>query len=105
MKSFLYERIAMAATAWEVDVWLDLPPEVAELRLPRAIALLEPEGNGTRLRCSWTVLEDLAVMLLGVGCDIDIRNPPELANAFRAIANRALALAEGARHLGPGVAR
>ena len=94
LRAFLYERIALAAARWEVEVWLDLPPDHVEPRLPRAMAVLEREGTGTLLRCSATILEEIALLLLQVGCSIEIRQPPELREAFRAVAERALSVAD-----------
>jgi hypothetical protein len=48
LRAFLYERIALAAAPWQVEVWLELPPGDVESRLPRAMAMLEAEGTGTR---------------------------------------------------------
>jgi predicted DNA-binding transcriptional regulator YafY len=93
LRAFLYERIALAASPWQVEVWLDLPPETVESRLPRATAVLEAEGAGTLLRCTATDLEEIAVLLLQVGCGIEVRQPEELREAFAAVARRALALA------------
>lgn len=90
LRTFVYERIALAAAPWQVEVWLDLPPDQAEPLLPRAFALLAPDGDGTRLRLSATILEEIALVLLQVGCPIEVHHPPELIDAFQAVARRAL---------------
>jgi len=91
-RAFLYERLALAAAPWQVEVWLDLPPEQLERLLPRAMAMLVADGSGTLLRCTTTNLEDIALHLLQTGCRLEIRRPRELAEAFRAVAWRALDL-------------
>ncbi len=86
MRAFVYERIAMASAPWDVDVWFNLPPEEIARRLPRAMALCEPDGSGARVRCTATNLEELALLLLQTGCLPVIRQPAELKTAFRAVA-------------------
>src|SRR5262249_37967207 len=43
LRAFLHERIALAAAPWQVEVWLDLPAQALEARLPPAMALIEPD--------------------------------------------------------------
>ncbi|HKG24328.1 MAG TPA: YafY family protein, partial [Thermomicrobiales bacterium] len=86
LRAFIYERIALAAARWEVEVWLELPPEALEPRLPRAMAVIVPDGTGSLMRCSATDLEDIAEMLLRVRCRIEVRSPAELVDAFHAVA-------------------
>jgi predicted DNA-binding transcriptional regulator YafY len=93
LRAFVYERIALAHAPWPVEVWLELSPAAVEARLPRATAVLEAEGGGTRLRCTASHLEEFAVLLLQVGCRMVVRRPPEFRAAFRAVARRALAVA------------
>ncbi len=90
LRAFLYERIALAAAPWQVAVWLGLPPDELEPRLPRAMAILEADGTGTLLRFTATNLEEIALYLLQAGCRLEIRQPRELAEAFRSVAQRAL---------------
>lgn len=92
VRAFIYERIALAHARWEIDLWLDLAPEVVEARLPRAMAILEVADEGTRLRCTATDLEDIAEVVLALRCRIVVRSPAELVTAFRSVAERALAV-------------
>jgi predicted DNA-binding transcriptional regulator YafY len=96
LRAFLYERIALAAAPWQVEVWLELPPGDVESRLPRAMAMLEAEETGTRLHFTATDLEEIALYLLQAGCRLEIRKPGELAEGFRAVARRALDAADQA---------
>lgn len=90
LQAFLYDSIAFAPAPWRVEVWLTLPPEALSLHLPRAKAVLEAEGSGTRLRCGVADLEEFALLLLHVGCRFEVRQPQELTEAFHAVARRAL---------------
>jgi predicted DNA-binding transcriptional regulator YafY len=94
LRSFVYERMALAEAPWQIDVWLDLPLESVEAGLPRAMAVLSTEGNGTILTCTTTELDDLAMRLLPLGCRMEIRRPVELRDAFRRVAERAMGIAE-----------
>ena len=94
MSAFLYNSVAFAPAPWRVEVWLGVPPEVLEPRLPRAKALLESEANGTRLCCGVADLEEFALLLLHVllhtGCRLEVRHPAELTAAFDTVARLAL---------------
>lgn len=83
-----------------------VPPEVLEPRLPRAKAVLGPEANGTRLCCGVADLEEFALLLLHAslqpGCRLEVRRPAELTDAFRAVAQHALQVAEVPLGSGPG---
>ena len=94
LRAFLYERIAMASSPWEIEVWLDLPPNDVEARLPRAFAVLTAEGAGTLVRCTTSHTEDVALILMQLGCEIDMRSPFELRSAFKSVADRAMRIAD-----------
>ncbi len=89
MATFLQGSLPYAPETWQVEVWLELPPEIAEGRLPRMRAVLEGQAGGTLLRCGADDLEGLALRLLMLGCGLEVRGPPELATAFGAVAERA----------------
>jgi len=93
LREFIYTSIAFAPGPWRAEVWLGLPLETLERRLPRAKVVLEPEGDGTLLRCGVSDLEEFALLLLHVGCRVVVREPEELRRAFRAVARRALEVA------------
>ena len=90
LQAFVYDSIAFAPAPWRVEVWLASPPEKLALHLPRAKAVLEAEGSGTRLRCGVADLEEFALLLLHVGCPFEVRRPQELVEAFQVVARRAL---------------
>lgn len=93
LRSFVYERLALAEAPWQIEVWLDLPLARVEAGLPRAMAVLITEGSGTLLQCTMTELDDLAMRLLPLGCRMEIRRPAELRDAFRRVAEQALGIA------------
>jgi predicted DNA-binding transcriptional regulator YafY len=89
-RAFLRESLPFAPSPWTVEVWLDLPLEEAHWRVLPHKMRLEPNGDGTVLRCSSTDLEWIVAMLLGLKCRVVIREPIELRAAFVALADRAV---------------
>jgi predicted DNA-binding transcriptional regulator YafY len=94
MKEFVYRSMAYASDTWKVEVWLDLPLEVATRRFSPAFAELREEGSGTVLKRGSDDLEYMAIELLDAHCQVEIRRPAELRDAFRRVANRALSIAD-----------
>ena len=88
MAAFLRESIAFAPAPWQVEVWLDAPPETVRQRIG-ARAILEPEAGGSRLCCGVSNLDEFAVSLLYLGCELEVKSPPELVRAFQTLAERA----------------
>src|SRR5206468_1019286 len=70
--------LASVPWPWEVEVLLDLPPDLAARRLPATLAELAPEGPGTLLRMRVSSLDWMAGVLAGLGCGFTIRRPTEL---------------------------
>jgi predicted DNA-binding transcriptional regulator YafY len=93
MTAFLYDRIALMAAPWDVEVWFDGPPAEIEARLPRARAVIDSDDGGARLRCTAMRLEEIALFLLQAGHAPIVRRPAELRAAFKAIAESALTAA------------
>jgi predicted DNA-binding transcriptional regulator YafY len=93
LRDFIHRSLASTPDRWSVEVWLDLPVEELSWRLPPAFAQLREEGSGTLLRCGASSLEAIALVLLQVNCDLEIRKPWELHEAFRNVAGRALEVA------------
>jgi hypothetical protein len=58
-----------------------------------AYAEFIPEGDGTVMKRGSDDLEDVALTLLFAQCRFESRRPDELYDAFRVIAERALAFA------------
>jgi predicted DNA-binding transcriptional regulator YafY len=92
-RAFLRESLPFASSPWTVKVWLDLPLEEAHWRVLPHKMRLEPDGDGTLLRCGSADLEWVAAMLLGLRCRVVIREPVELRAAFVALAEKAMNIA------------
>ncbi len=92
-----YLRATLPATpeSQKVSVWLGLPMSELRGRVSSWGTTLTEEGGGTRLQAQREHLEAFAAMLLGLGCDIRIEQPPQLYVIFGALAKRCRALAEG----------
>ncbi len=90
IKEHLNRSIALAPSAYEIDVWVDLP--IAETRSHFALhrIALQEENGGIRLRCGRDCLEPFAAMLLSLGRRIVVHQPPELRAAFTLLAKRTL---------------
>jgi len=59
-----------------------------ELRqhVPVSMATLEPEAEGVVLRCHVQDLDWIARFLVGLGCPMVVRRPPELRHALGRLA-------------------
>ncbi len=90
LRSFVHQQLASLLNIFHIEVYLDVSPELLEKKLPQGLVVLEPEGNGTRLRRGEINLEWFAAALLQLSCKLEVRSPPELKTAFRQLATRAL---------------
>jgi hypothetical protein len=68
--------------------------EQAQRIVQPALALLEQEAEGVSFRCYVDDLEWIAYVLAGLCCSFVIRQPSELRDALRTLAQRINALAE-----------
>ncbi|MBZ9713458.1 helix-turn-helix transcriptional regulator [Deinococcus multiflagellatus] len=80
--AYLRSQLRAPPTAFDISVWLDAPPEHLRGRVSLWGSELEPEGQGTRLRCQREHLHSFAAFLLGLDCDFRIDSPPELHAEF-----------------------
>ncbi|BDP42227.1 repressor [Deinococcus aetherius] len=92
-RAYLRATLPFARAPYEIEVWLDLPPEEAALHFAPGRVALDPDPayGGTRLRCTREHLESFAAMLLRLGCGVVVHEPPELREAFGVLADRARA--------------
>jgi predicted DNA-binding transcriptional regulator YafY len=92
--------IASVPQTWVVEVELATTLERARRRVPPAFATLEPLAEERMLlRCSVEDLDRAAHFVAGLSCPFIIRQPPELREALRRLAEHiaeALAAGEGA---------
>ncbi len=93
-RAYLQERMPFVQSDYQIDVWVEMPFEEAERFFAPWRVAIERDGEGTRLRCGRDELQLVAAMLLSLGCRIVVREPPQLREAFRELARRAIAAAE-----------
>ncbi len=86
--------IPRTPASWFVDVLLKTTLEVAQQRVPPAMALLEQEAEGVSFRCYVDKLDWAAYILGGLRCPLVIRHPPELREAMRRLAQDLIENAE-----------
>lgn len=86
--------IANTPGAWSVDVLLVTKLDRAQNEVPRELANLEETPDGVAMRCYVQSLRWFAHFLMGLECEFVVREPPELREALRALAARALEAAE-----------
>ena len=80
---------ALEAYAWRCEVVLHLPVEVARVRVPAAVGIVEPlDGSGALLRIGADDLPRVAAFLAGLDCGFTIRTPVELVDAVRTLGRR-----------------
>jgi predicted DNA-binding transcriptional regulator YafY len=77
-------------SAYQIDVWIDMPVEEARRNFQPWRVVLEEEDGGTRLRCGRDRLEMFAAMLLSMGRRIVVHGPEELRETFRELGRRAV---------------
>jgi predicted DNA-binding transcriptional regulator YafY len=77
-----------------ISVWLNAPPEDLRGKLSVWWGELASEQGGTRLICERNYLEGFGAMLLGLGCQIRIDEPPALLEVFKTLRARCDALLE-----------
>ena len=74
---------ALEAYRWRARVLLDLPIDVARVRVPTAIGLLDPHDDGrSLLRVGGDDLHPIATFLVGLTCEFEVLDPPELVEAL-----------------------
>ncbi|WP_419805197.1 helix-turn-helix transcriptional regulator [Terriglobus sp.] len=89
-RQYLAGRMPFLQSTHQIDVWIDMPMEEAQKNFALWRIAAEPEGDGTRLRCSRDQLELFAAMLLSTGRRIVVRSPQALRDTFRRLAAGAL---------------
>jgi predicted DNA-binding transcriptional regulator YafY len=80
------EAITTSVYAVAATVRLDLPLDRARWLIPATVGQLDAEDGGTtRLRIGADDLDWLARYLVGLTCDLEVLEPPELTEALRAL--------------------
>ena len=90
---YVSRSLAGVPWGWQVEVLLELPIDRAAYRVPSALAELDEEDGGTRLRMRVDSLDWMAGVLAGLGCAFTIRTPDELRRSVAELAGRLAAQA------------
>jgi len=77
---------------YQIDIWVDIPIEQASQSFALWRINVEPENNGTRMRCGRDDLAMFVAMLLTLNRRIIVHSPPELLDTFRELARRSRAV-------------
>jgi predicted DNA-binding transcriptional regulator YafY len=98
-RQYMRERMPFVQSDYQVDVWIDMPPEEAQHTFGPWRIAMEPQKGGTRLRCGRDRLEMFAALLLSMGKEIEVHSPAELRVTFKQLAQRALKAAGTQRRI------
>lgn len=94
IKAYLRQTMPFVQSVFKIEVWLELPLQQAHCHFAFHRVTVQEENGGITLRCGRENLQTFAAMLLSLGCRIIVREPPELKDAFAALAKRAAQAAE-----------
>ena len=86
--AYVLKSIPQTPGTWFIDVLLDTTLEQAQRIVSPALALLEQEPDGVSFRCYVDDLEWIAYVLVGLECSFVVRQPAELHDALKALAQR-----------------
>ncbi len=86
--AMVLDGIAFAPYEWQAEVLLSAEPAAAAAEIPATIGSLEPVEGGTLLRIGANEVEWLARYVAGLPFDSEVRHPPELRTALRALGRR-----------------
>jgi predicted DNA-binding transcriptional regulator YafY len=91
------DGLAVGQYAVHADVLLRIDLAEAQSLVPRTVGSLEAADGGTMLRVGGDDLDWIARYLVGLGCEVEIVDPPELRTVLRKLAHRLLAAHPTAR--------
>lgn len=91
--SYVIEKLASIPGRWAIEVLLETSLDRARELVPLSMALLESCEGGVLLRCYADDLDWQAHFLAGLGVAFVVREPPELREALRRLAERLRQLA------------
>lgn len=91
---FVLRSLAVTPRTYPVVVTLATTLEEARPRVPASLAALEETADGVTLRGYTDSPDWFARLLVGLGCDFVVQQPPELRVAVRRLARRLLTLAD-----------
>jgi len=91
---YVTHALATMPATWLVDVLLETTLEEAQQIVSPALATLEESSEGVVLRCYVSTLDWIAHFLAGLPFPLTIRQPAELREAMRRLAQKVLVIAE-----------
>ncbi len=91
---FVLRAIPSTPARYRVEVLLETTLEEAQRLVPPAAVLLDQVEEGVLLQCYVEYLEWIAYVLIGLRCAFVVRQPGELRDVLRGIANDVLRLSE-----------
>jgi predicted DNA-binding transcriptional regulator YafY len=86
--SMVLERLAILPYRWQAKVRLDVEVSVAEAEIPRTIGSVEEVDGETMLHIGADEVDWLARYVAGLPFGAEVRDPPELRAALRALGRR-----------------
>jgi predicted DNA-binding transcriptional regulator YafY len=86
--AMVVEGLALTPYQWQAEVLIHASLGEAEAEVPRTIGSLETTDDGTMLRFGANDLDWLARYLAGLPFEVEVRSPPELRAALRALGRR-----------------
>ena len=98
--AFVFEGTAVTAYPWQAEVVLHLPALRARARVPAAVGRVEEiDEDRCMLRTGGFDLDAVAAFVAGLGCGVEVREPPELVDALHALGRRLLGLQQPVRSI------
>jgi predicted DNA-binding transcriptional regulator YafY len=92
--AFAARALASMPVGYLIEVLLDTTLENVQHWIPSDLAILEQVQDGVTFRCYAGNLDWIAHLLLGLRCPLVIRQPAELCDAMRRLAEHAAQMAE-----------
>jgi len=92
--AYVTRSLATMPSTWLAEVLLKTTLEEAQQMIPAGLATLEQSPDGVILRCYVQHLDWLAHFLAGLHCPLIVRQPPELREALKRLAEKIHAIAE-----------
>jgi predicted DNA-binding transcriptional regulator YafY len=90
VQAYLHRVMPFAQSAYQVEVWMDMPVDQVQECLGPWRVRIRPESGGTLIECGRDNLRQFGAMLLSFGCRLVVRQPKELREVFVEIAHLAL---------------
>jgi predicted DNA-binding transcriptional regulator YafY len=91
---YVMRSIVNVPATWSIEVLLETSLEEARQRVPPVIATLQQASDGILMQCSVGNLGWIAHLLAGLDCSFIVRNPPELRDELRKLAEKIAQMAE-----------